>query len=109
MSEDNNVQEVARNNRGELGASTPGDRVKKLWKKTEFVDHPKRGRVSKSGVSLRAFAKQQSKDGNADAKDWLKNKHGDNNQKRSANNEKLAKEIAAATKQTRRKKSANGK
>jgi hypothetical protein len=104
MTEQNQTQETqateqkqpekVRGDRGEVGQGSPGSRLKALW-------HAAGGRGS-----LKQFVKTL-KD-NADAKSWLANKHGKNNQKRTDANIKAALEARSATKVAKRKKKGEG-
>lgn len=91
-----NKKEVAaektRGDRGELGKSSAGDRIKVL--------HRAEGR----GVSLKVFARNLAKSGNQDAKDWFECKKGAMNQNRNDANIKAAMECRVATKAAKRKK-----
>ncbi len=73
--------------RGELGTATPSLTIKQLWYASK----------SKGHVSLKEFARAQAKDGNQTATDWLGNKAGRLNQKRSDKNlQRIAAEKSAS-------------
>lgn len=114
--EKQSVQEV-RGERGELGVATASLTIKQRWHEEHFnlVDtsdksHPhRRSYVRKPGaVSLKAFARKLAKDGDANAKEWLGNKLGAKNQKRSDANVKLAQLCASASKAARKSKGKGG-
>jgi hypothetical protein len=114
--EKQSVQEV-RGERGELGVATAGLTIKQRWHEEHFnlVDtsdkaHPhRRSYVRKPGaVSLKAFARALVKSGDANAKEWLGNKLGAKDQKRSDANIKAARETAMASKSARKSKKAGG-
>jgi hypothetical protein len=87
MSDENQVQE--RGYRGEVGTATPSSTIKKLWRTThgKQVDGKKpsqrRWQMHRQAPSLKAFARKQADEGNQMASDWLNNKTGCNNAKRS--------------------------
>lgn len=107
-----------RGERGELGKPTAGLTIKQRWHAAHFklVDtsdgqHPNRQSYvrNKDALSLRAFARQLAKSGDANAKEWFANKDGAKNQERSDANVKLAKACASATKLSRKKSKGGGK
>lgn len=101
MSEDKKEtqeQEIKRGSRGPLGEGTPGSRLKALWH-----DQPSKTRPA----SLKAFVRSLTD--NPDAKVWLENKAGKNQQGRSEANLKRAREESQATRTAKRKRSAGGK
>lgn len=63
--------EKVRGPRGEVGTGSPGSRLKQLYAES--------GR----GLSLKTFVRDQAKAGNVDAKTWLDNKKGLNEQART--------------------------
>jgi hypothetical protein len=94
MSEDTTVVSSAvdgRNSRGEVGEATPALTIKQQWK------------AAKTRLSLKAYVRVQVREGNQVAKDWLANKSGKRNQKRSDANIALAKVICSASKAARKK------
>lgn len=85
-------EENARGNRGEVGESSAGDRVK--------ARHSTEGK----GQSLKAFARTLVKAGDQDAKDWFENKTGAGELSRSEKNSTRVHLEKAATKMSRSKK-----
>lgn len=89
------VEKVAtetRGQRGELGTGSAGIRLKNL--------HAKQGR----GLSLKTFVRDQAKAGNPDAKEWIANKRGANQMKRSENSLKRIALERSATKLAKKSK-----
>lgn len=91
------VVQTNRGERGELGVATASLTIKQRWL------------ASKTGTSLKAYARNLAKSGDANAKEWLGNKAGAKNQKRSSANATAAKAAAAATKLGRKKSKSGGK
>ena len=93
MSEDS-VKEGSEQHRGEkgvLGESSAGDRVKRLWR----ADHTR--------MSLKMFARKLAASGDQDAKDWFECKREVLNEARSDKNVAAAQLASAASKNARRK------
>lgn len=110
-------KEVTRGDRGEVGIATAGRTIRQKWHEAHFTrvaaptkQNPgKRVYVRNPGaLSLKAFARGLAKDGDQVAKDWLGNKLGRLNQKRSDANVKAAKEASFATHAAKRKKKGEG-
>lgn len=123
MSNEENIQEeapsakkekeVVRGDRGELGTATAGLTIRQKWHEAHFsrvaapTKHNPGRRVfvrNPGAISLKAFARGLAKDGDPTAKEWLSNKLGARNQKRSDANIKAAKEASTATHAAKRKK-----
>lgn len=124
MSEDNvtvvseMVAEKVRGPNGDVGKPTAALLIKLQWHAAHFklVDtnnhqHPNRQSylVNKGAPSLKQFARTLAKSGDETAKEWLGNKAGKKNQKRSDANVKAAQAAALATKQGRKKSKSSGK
>jgi hypothetical protein len=94
--EENQTQEQFRGERGEVGVATAACTIKRL----HFVEQGGKG-------SLKQFARKLSRDkenpNSAVAKEWLANKKGAKNQKRTDANIALARTCANATHLERRK------
>lgn len=110
-------EEKTRGERGEVGKATPGLTIRQRWheahftrKSAEIKQNPnKRIYVRNPGaISLKAFARALAKAGDPIAKEWLSNKRGGQNQKRSDANIKAAMEARQATKAAKRKKKGEG-
>jgi hypothetical protein len=90
--------EKSRGSRGEIGTASAGQTVKQLWT------------ASKSGISLKTFARQLLKSGSPEqvqlVKDWRAHKKGSLNEKRS---EKNAQRVAAERLATKSAKKATKK
>jgi len=106
-----------RGERGELGVATAALTIKQRWHAEHFKlvdtsdhDNPNRqSYVAKPGApTLRAFARNLVKSGDANAKEWFANKAGAKDQKRSAANAQMAKTCASATKLSRKKSKSGG-
>lgn len=101
--------------RGELGVATAGLTIRQLWHAAHFSrkdigdKHNPRKRVFVPNpgprVSLKRFARELLKSGNAVAKEWFANKKGAKNQKRSEKNQARVNLEKQASKAARRKKS----
>lgn len=103
--------------RGDVGQATPALTLKQQWHQTYFTlentsnkAHPYRKTwVAKPGaISLKAYARQLLKEGDALAKSWFANKSGKNRDKRTEKNATEAKLAGAATKTAKRKKKGEG-
>ena len=110
-------KEVTRGDRGELGIATAGLTIRQKWHEAHFTrvaaptKHNPGRRIyvrNPGGLSLKAFARGLVKDGDPTAKEWLSNKLGSKNQKRSDANIKAATEARQATKAAKRKKKGEG-
>jgi hypothetical protein len=110
-------KEVTRGDRGELGTATAGLTIWQRWREAHFTrenanrkhNPNKRIYVRKPGApSLKAFARALAKESDLVAEQWLRNKLGLKNQKRSDANIKAAMEARAATKAAKRKKKGEG-
>src|SRR5579885_1070183 len=93
--------------RGELGEATPALTVHQKWHAAHFkrVDAGDKWNPTKkvwvpnpNAPSLKRFARDLLKQGDPAAKEWLANKRGAKDQKRSDANIKAAKEAAMASK-----------
>ena len=97
-----------KNARGNVGKSSAGDRVKRLYHQA----HPKfkmnkdltEKIYLKPTMSLKAFARQLVKDENADAKDWFDSKAGALEVGRSEKNKTRVTLEASATKLAKKAK-----
>jgi len=83
--------ETVRGNRGEVGVASAGLTMRQRWGS------------SNSGLSLKRFARQLVKDGDAVAKEWFANKKGAKNEKRSDKNTQRVIAERTATKASKRK------
>lgn len=107
------AQEIMRGPSGEVGQPTAALTLKQMWHETHFrLEEPpgnknprRRVWVPKSGISLKAFARELAASGNEVAKEWFANKGGSHNAKRSDTNVAAAHAAAAATRAEKRKKS----
>jgi hypothetical protein len=86
------MSENTRGNRGNVGESSCGDRIK--------ARHSTEGK----GLSLKAFARTLVKSGDQDAKDWFDSKAGAANVSRSEKNKTRIHLEKSATKMSRSKK-----
>jgi hypothetical protein len=111
-------ENIPQGNRGELGQPTPSLTIKQRWHEASFklFDPEDRQNPRKrvwvrlpNTPSLKQFVKNLVKSGDVVAKDWLDNKNGVKNDKRSDANEKAAREAAFASRTARRKSSSGGK
>lgn len=108
-------EESARGDRGEVGTATAGLRIRQLWHEAHFTrkdigdKHNPRKRVWVANpgprVSLKRFARELLKAGDAVAKEWFGNKRGAKNQKRTEKNASRITLEKQASKAARRKKS----
>lgn len=108
-------KEVARGDRGEVGQATPKLTIVQMWHEAHFTrkdvgdKHNPRKRVWVHNpgpkVSLKKFARELLKSGNAVAKEWFANKVGAKNQKRTEKNVSRISLEKQASKAARRKKS----
>ncbi len=110
-------KEVTRGDRGELGIATAGLTIRQRWHAEHFTRVSaedkrapnKRIYVRNPGApSLKAFARALAKESDPVAQNWLRNKLGAQNQKRSDANIKAAMEARTATKAAKRKKKGEG-
>jgi hypothetical protein len=109
------TKEVSRGDRGEVGQATAKLSIVQLWHEAHFTrkdvgdKHNPRKRiwVPNPGpkVSLKRFARELLKSGNAVAKEWFANKSGAKNQKRTEKNQSRITLEKQASKAARRKKS----
>lgn len=81
----------SRGSRGELGVASAGLTIWQQWKSAN------------SHLSLKAYARQQIKEGNAVAKDWFANKKGAKDQARSDKSLQRMGAEKSATKLAKRK------
>lgn len=108
-------KEAARGNRGEVGEATAGLKIRQLWHDAHFSrkdvgdKHNPRKRVWVPNpgpkVSLKKFARELAKSGDAVAKEWFANKAGAKNQNRTEKNVGRISLEKQASKAARRKKS----
>jgi hypothetical protein len=110
----NQEAEVVQNTkgiRGEIGLGTPSSIMKNMYHATHFTREDSNNKKNPNkkvwvknhrAPSLKQFARKQAADGNVVAKDFLANKLGAKDQKRSDANVALAKTIATATKLTKK-------
>lgn len=100
--------------RGELGVATAGLTIKQRWHEAHFTlkdvgdKHNPRKRVwvrNHGAPSLKKYARELAKSGDANAKDWFANKSGAKNEERSEKNRSRVALEAQASKAARRKKS----
>jgi hypothetical protein len=108
------AEQSARGDRGELGVATPKLAIVHLWHEAHFTrkdandkgNFRKRVWVANPGprVSLKKFAREFLKSGNAVAKAWFANKVGAQNAKRSEKNTGRISLEKIASKAARRKK-----
>ena len=109
------TKESARGNRGEVGLATAKLKIVQLWHDAHFSrkdvgdKHNPRKRVWVPNpgpkVSLKKFARELLKAGNAVAKEWFANKGGARNAQRSEKNQARINLEKQASKAARRKKS----
>lgn len=109
------TEQAARGDRGELGVATPKLTITQLWHEAHFTrkdandkgNFRKREWVPNPGprVSLKQFARELLKSGNAVAKAWFANKRGAQNAKRNDKNISRISAEKMASKAARRKKS----
>lgn len=122
MDNENNVsvkveEQVAQpinRDRGIVGTPTAALTIKKMWHSAHFRqvsikdgkgEHVKYDLVPNTGApSLKQFARKLATSGDETAKEWLGNKAGAKDAKRSDANAALAKTISSATKLGRRAK-----
>lgn len=83
--------EVTRGARGELGVASAGLTMRQRW------------HSAKPGISLKRFARQLLKDGDAVAKEWFANKRGAKNAKRDDKSLQRIMSERTATKASKRK------
>jgi hypothetical protein len=112
------AEQSARGDRGELGQATAKLTIVQMWHAAHFTrkdandkgNFRKRVWVANPGqkVSLKKFARELAKSGNAVAKAWFANKLGAQNAQRSEKNRGRISLEAQASKAARRKK-AQGK
>ncbi len=86
--------EPTRGERGEVGVATAGLTIRQQWKA-----------AGPGAGSLKRFAREQLKAGNAVAKEWFANKKGAKNEKRTDKNQARINLEKQASKAARRKKS----
>lgn len=100
--------------RGELGVATAALTIKQRWHEAHFTlkdvgdKHNPRKRVwvrNHGAPSLKRYARDLAKSGDANAKDWFANKSGAKNAERSEKNRSRISLEAQASKAARRKKS----
>lgn len=106
--------ESARGERGEVGTASAGLTIRQLWHAAHFTrkdagdkdNFRKRIYVPNPGgvPSLKQFARQLLKAGDAVAKEWFANKRGAKNEKRSDKNQTRINLEKIASKAARRKK-----
>lgn len=103
-----------RGDRGEVGVATAALKLRQLWHEAHFTrkdvgdkNNPvKRIWVPNHGApSLKRFARELLKAGDAVAKEWFANKRGAKNQKRTEKNQARVNLEKQASKAARRKKS----
>jgi hypothetical protein len=103
--------EYTRGVRGEIGTATAADTVKQRYHATHYnrVDaedkrnpNKKRWIKNTNAPSLKQFARKLMASGDANAKDFMANKHGAKDAKRSEANIASTKAAAAATKMGRK-------
>jgi hypothetical protein len=108
------AEQSARGDRGELGTATPKLTITQLWHEAHFTrkdandkgNFRKRIWVANHGApSLKKFARELLKAGNAVAKAWFANKRGAQNAKRTEKNSSRITLEKQASKAARRKKS----
>jgi hypothetical protein len=109
------AEQAARGERGELGTATDKLTITQLWHAAHFTrkdandkgNFRKRIWVANPGpkVSLKRFARELAKSGNAVAKEWFANKAGAKNAKRLDKNATRISLEKQASKAARRKKS----
>jgi hypothetical protein len=112
------AEQSARGDRGELGQATAKLTIVQMWHAAHFTrkDANDKGNFRKRGwahnpgnkVSLKKFARELAKSGNAVAKEWFANKSGAKNAQRSEKNRGRISLESQASKAARRKK-AQGK
>lgn len=85
------VKETVRGNRGEVGVASAGLTMRQRWVSAN------------TGQSLKRFARQLLKEGDAIAKEWFANKRGIKNAKRSEKNMQRVIAERTATKASKRK------
>lgn len=108
-------EESARGDRGEVGVATAGLKIRQLWHDAHFTrkdigdKHNPRKRIyvpNPGGApSLKKFARELLKAGDAIAKEWFANKRGAKNQKRTEKNQARVNLEKQASKAARRKAS----
>lgn len=115
--EEKKKNESTRGDRGELGTPTAGLTIRQRWHEAHFTRvnaNVKRNPIKRifvrnpGALSLKAFARALAKEGDQLAKEWLANKLGAKNQKRSDSSIKAAVEARTATKMAKRKKKGEG-
>lgn len=98
-------EEKTSGSRGEVGQASAGLTIKQRWHEAKS----QLGALS-LGNSLKTFARRLAKEGDPVAKEWLANKRGARNEKRTDANIKAALEARQSSKAARRKtKSGGGK
>ena len=118
----NEADTSTKGQRGEVGESSTALHIRQMWHDAHFkrvsiktmVKEPfnenKQVFVAHPGApSLKRFARDLAAKGDAAAKEWLSNKAGAKNQKRTDANIALARTCAGATHLERRKKKADNK
>lgn len=108
-------QESARGDRGEVGMATAGLKIRQLWHSAHFTrkdigdKHNPRKSIyvpNPGGApSLKRFARELLKAGDAVAKEWFANKRGAKNQKRTEKNQARVNLEKQSSKAARRKSS----
>lgn len=109
------LQETPRGERGEVGVATAGLKIRQLWHDAHFTrkdigdKHNPRKRIyvpNPGGApSLKKFARELLKAGDAVAKEWFANKRGAKDQKRTEKNQARVNLEKQASKAARRKAS----
>jgi len=105
------VVELVKRDRGIVGVATPSLAIKQLYHQAFFKredanskhNHNKKVWVKTTGApSLKQFARRLAKEGDVVAKEWLQNKLGAKDAKRSDTNIAAAKAAASATKSAKK-------
>lgn len=108
------TEEHAPGQRGELGVATASLTIKQRWHEAHFTlkdvgdKHNPRKRVwvrNHGAPSLKRYARDLAKSGDANAKDWFAHKTGSLNENRSEKNRSRISLESQASKAARRKKS----